>query len=149
MNPLASIDVGPMDLDVLVGAITLPVDTDSLFVRMRQTGGSSPWLFSYGLLSWRTANGRDLGTVKAYPHIEGELYRLGVGLSPVERTGGLYFTPRSYNLNWIKAGERLQLSFEWEAAAIGAGGPGGGSFDAARSFVANGAGLELIRVVFP
>ena len=149
MNALASIDVGPMDLDVLVGAITLPVDADTLFVRMRQVGGSSPWLFSFGLLSWRSANGRDLGSVKAYPHIEGEIYRLGIGLSPVERTGGLYFTPRSYNLQWIRSGERLQLSFEWEAAAIGDGGSGGGAPDAARSFVANGSGLELIRVVFP
>jgi hypothetical protein len=145
MQSLGQINVGSIDLDVEVGPVTLPAGTDALYVRMTQIGGSSPWLFSFGLLSWRSANGRELGTVKAYPHLEGELYRLGVGLSPVERTGSLWFSPRSYNLAWVKSGERLSLSFQYEAGSFATAGA-----DAARSFVSTaGAGLDLIQVRFP
>jgi hypothetical protein len=145
MQSLGSINIGPSDLDVPIGPVVLPAGSDALWVRMIQTSGESPWLFSYGLLSWRSTNGRELGTVKAYPHAGGETYRLGTGLSPVERAGELWFTPRAYNLSWIKSGHRLGLAFEWEA---GAGGSGMGGI--AGSFVSSaGVGLELARVVFP
>jgi hypothetical protein len=152
MQSLGSIDVGPSDLDIEIGPVTLPAGADALFVRMTQTYGESPWLFSFGLLSWRTTNGRELGTVKAYPHKEGELYRLRTGLSPVERGGSLWFTPRAYNLSWIKSGHGLGLRFEWEAGSDGDGGGGGGGGVSgyAGGFVNTaGAGLELARVVFP
>jgi hypothetical protein len=145
MIDLGQINIGSIDLDVEVGPVTLPAGADALYVRMTQIGGVSPWPFSYGLLSWRSTNGRELGTIKAYPHNEGETYRLGVGLSPVERAGSLWFTPRSYNLSWIQSGQRLVLKFQWEAGVIVATGS-----DAARSFVSTeGAGLTLIQVQFP
>jgi hypothetical protein len=145
MQSLGGINVTPLDQDIQIGFITLPAGSDVLYVRMAQTSGIGPWHFSFGLLSWRTTNGRELGTVKAFPHYEGETYRLGVGLSPVERTGSLWFTPRSYNIGWIKSGQRLSLDFAWEAGVLTPAGLG-----SIASFVNQaGVGLNLVRVAFP
>ena len=95
--------VGPQDLEVLVGPFLLEEGDDTLWVSVTQT--SSPncpvWNYSYGLLSWRSVQGHELGTVKVYGKCDGEVYKLGIGLPPSERYGDLIFTPRSYNRRWI------------------------------------------------
>ena len=146
---VGSITVGPNDLAVTVGAVTLAAGEDTLWIRAVQQGGQSPWPYGFGLLSWQTTEGRELGTAKVFGHIEGEVFRLGVGLSPVERGGVLVFEPRSYNLRWVNLGNPWSLAFESQSGQGQAPGTGGaGTF--AGGFVSTlGAGLELARVVFP
>lgn len=111
-NPAGSVVVGPNDLRVVIGTVTLAAGEDTLWVRCQQQGGISPWPYGYGLLTWQTTEGRELGTAKVYGHHESEVFRLGVGLSPVERTGMLVLEPRSYNLRWIRtSGELWRLGF--------------------------------------
>jgi hypothetical protein len=145
---VGSISVGPTDLRVVIGEVLIPPGHDTLWTRVVQSGGESPWPLGFGLLSWQSQAGRELGTAKVFGHHEGEVFRLGVGLSPVERRGSLVFEPRHYNLRWIKGtGERWNLAFE---ASSGATGGGGGAGTYAGGFVNTaGAGLELARVVFP
>lgn len=121
---VGSISVGPTDKAVTVGTVSLEDGADTLWVRVTQQGGDTPWRWGYGLLSWQSTDGRELGTVKAYGHHEGETYRLGVGLPPVERGGVLVFEPRSYNLGWLRAtGVVWNLAFE---AQSGVAVPSGG-----------------------
>jgi len=121
---VGSITGGPTDREVTVGNVTLDDGADSLWVRVVQQGGDSPWPYGFGLLSWQSVEGRELGTIKVYGHHDGETYRLGNGLSPVERGGVLKFEPRMYNLRWLKAsGERWSLAFE---AQSGVAVPSGG-----------------------
>jgi hypothetical protein len=143
---LGSITVGPNDLAVQIGTVDLAAGADTLWVRATQQGGQSPWPYGFGLLSWRTTEGRELGTAKVFGHLEGETYRLGAGLPPVERRGVLWFEPRSYNLQWLKvSGQQWTLGFEQQSGTT-AGGAGGvtGAFATPA-----GLGLQLIRVVFP
>ena len=145
---VGSITVGPTDREVTVGALTLPSGDDTLWVRVVQQGGESPWPYGFGLLYWESSEGRELGTAKVFGHVEGEVFRLGVGLSPVERGGVLKFEPRAYNLGWLKAsGTFWSLAFEVQT---GVGAPVGGVGTFAGGFVSTaGTGLELARVVFP
>jgi hypothetical protein len=144
---VGSVAVGPNDLRVTVGAVTLAAGADTLWVRCVQQGGQSPWPYGFGLLSWQTTEGRELGTAKVFGHLEGEVFRLGVGLSPVERGGVLVLEPRSYNLRWLRvSGEIWRLGFYVQSGASSSG--GAGTF--AAGFVSTaGTGLELARVVFP
>jgi hypothetical protein len=143
---VGSVAVGPNDLRVTVGAVTLAAGADTLWVRCVQQGGQSPWPYGFGLLSWQTTEGRELGTAKVFGHLEGEVFRLGVGLSPVERGGVLVLEPRSYNLRWLRvSGEIWRLGFY-----VQSGTTAGGVSGFAGGFVTTaGAGLELARVVFP
>lgn len=148
-SPVAEVSFGPDDRVVTVGPVTLAADADTLWVRVTQLSGPSPWPYSYGLVSWISSGGRELGTAKAYGHLEGETFRLGSGLSPVDRDGLLVFEPRNYNLGWLRAsGERWYLRFEQYSAR--SGGTGGPINAIAGAFVTSvGQGLELARVVFP
>ena len=146
---VGSITVGPNDLAITVGAVTLAAGEDTLWVRATQQGGESPWPYGFGLLSWQTTEGRELGTAKVFGHTEGEVFRLGVGLSPVERTGSLVFEPRSYNLRWVNLGHPWSLAFEAQSGQGGGGGTGGVDAFAGGFVSTAGAGLELARVVFP
>ncbi|MFZ9656477.1 MAG: hypothetical protein ACO29V_12550 [Limnohabitans sp.] len=129
-----------------IGTVDLAAGADTLWVRIVQQGGDSPWPYGFGLLSWQSLEGRELGTAKVYGHLEGETYRLGNGLSPVERRGLLVFEPRMYNLRWLKAsGAVWNLAFEVESGVTAGAGVGG----FAGGYVSQGLGLELARVVFP
>jgi hypothetical protein len=146
-SQVAQVSFTATDREVTLGPVTLNAGDDTLWVKVTQVGGESPWPWSFGLLSWRTNGGRELGTVKAYGHLEGETYQLRTGLSPVERGGQLVFEPRSYNLGWIKSSGKLwTLRFDYQSGTT----TGGGAGTFAGGFVNQvGAGLELARVVFP
>lgn len=124
MNFVGAIDVGPQDREVLVGPFLMDEDTDTLWVTITQTSPpEDTWNYSYGLLTWRTVQGHELGTIKVYGHPDGETYKLSVGLPPRERYGDLIFTPRAYNRRWISIDTppTWSLSFEAKSGKIGSG----------------------------
>ena len=97
----------------VIGNFSLGPDHDTIWVKV--TSGSSencPWPWSYGLFTWITTEGRELGTIKINGVCEGEVFRLGVGLPPLERSGVLQFTARAYNVQWVKLGNPWPLTFE-------------------------------------
>ena len=112
-NTITPIDVGPVQLGE--GDDTIWIKVTSL------PQGDCPWPWSYGLLTWISENGRELGTVKINGVCEGEVFRLGVGLPPSFRTGSLSFTPRTYNLRWVELGHPWTLTFSWETGSSGGG----------------------------
>ena len=122
---IGSVDVGPQDREVLVGSFSMDADDDSIWFRVTQTSPGNVWNYSYGLLTWRTAYGSELGTVKVYGTTQGQVYKLGVGLPPVGKTGEVYFTPRPYNSRWIAADDPQiwSLSFEAQSGQTSAGLP--------------------------
>lgn len=154
-QPTGEVSVGPNDDRIVIGSISLQPSDDTIWIRCRQTTGQSPWPYGFGLLSWQTEHGRELGTSKVYGHSEGETFRLGTGLSPMVRTGLLVLEPRSYNLAWIRASAAVwRLSFEHKT---GSAMPNvGGGFTV--RFGLTGAGIDrgwtlaipmaLARVVF-
>ena len=122
---VGDVEVGPQDQEVLVGPFLLGEDDDTLWVRVTQlsTPDCPVWNYSYGLLTWRSVQGQELGTVKVYGRCDGETYRLGTGLSPSERYGDLIFTPRAYNRRWIAIDEPplWRLSFEAQSGKSSTG----------------------------
>ena len=141
----------PDDLETVIGPFVMGQDDDTLWVRITQLNGqvNSPW--SYGILSWRSSNGFELGSVKAYGETESEVFRLGVGRPPYERSGLLTFEPRSFNLGWVKNGYPWQLRFE---CASGITTPSSNPGQDIRSVISGfvsvaGDGLSLVRVNFP
>ena len=98
--------------ETVVGSFSLGPDHDSVWVRVTSLTPPTPWPWSYGILGWRSANGYELGTVKAYSQQLGEIFRLGVGLSPSLRDGEFTFEPRGFNLAWVRQGNPWTLRFE-------------------------------------
>ena len=103
--------VGPNDLRVVVGSFSIGETDDTIWVEVQRTGPSGPWPWSYGILSWQTNFGLELGSTKVYTASAGEVYRLGVGRAPRSRTGSIVYEPRSFNLAWVKNGNPLTLAF--------------------------------------
>ena len=110
----------PDDLTTVVGDFALNADEDTLWIKVTSLSPPTPWPWSYGILSWRSSAGNELGSVKAYSEQLGEVFRLGVGLPPSQRSGSITFEPRSYNLAWIRQGNPWTLRFE---AQSGIGSP--------------------------
>lgn len=101
----------PDDLTEVIGSFSLEEGDDTLWIRLTQLSTrTKPW--SYGILSWRSPDGHELGSVKAYGNLDGEVYRLGVGRAPSIRDGVITFTPRGFNLAWIREGFPWPLKFE-------------------------------------
>ena len=117
--------VGPQDREVLVGPFLLEEDADTLWVRVTQTSSADcpVWNYSYGLLSWRSVEGHELGTVKVYGNCYGEVFKLSTGLPPSQPYGDLIFTPRAYNRRWISIDEPplWNLTFEAQSGKSGQG----------------------------
>ena len=124
-DDVGGVEVGPQDQEVLVGPFLLNEGDDTLWVRVTQnsTPDCPVWNYSYGLLSWRSVQGHELGTVKVYGKCEGEVFKLGIGLPPSERYGDLIFTPRAYNRRWIAIDDPplWRLSFEAQSGKSSAG----------------------------
>jgi len=137
----------PDDLTEIVGSFVMGENDDTLWTRITLLSPSEPWPWSYGILGFRTSNGYELGSIKAYPEVESEVFRLGIGRPPYERTGQLTFEPRSFNLAWIRNGYPLTLKFE---CASGTTGGGSGGIDVVNSFVraSDGSGLRLVQIDF-
>ena len=109
---VGEVNLTPDNDDVVVGSFLMGEDHDTIWVRVTQLNDDGPWPFSYGILSWKTAQGYELGSVKAYGDTASEVFRLGVGRPPLLRTGSLTFNPRSFNLAWVRTGHPWRLKFE-------------------------------------
>ena len=148
---VGSVNVGPQDREVLVGLFTMQPDDDTIWFRITQTSPNQKWNYSYGLLTWKTSFGQELGTRKVYGDTDSEVFTLGVGLAPLERTGSVLFTPRAYNRAWINASDPpiWSLTFEAQSGKTGVSGGTQGAGAVVNSFVdtANN-GLSLVRVNF-
>ena len=130
---VGTVSFKPSDFEVDVGSFALAPGADTLWIRIVDETGVTPWPFSYGIVSFRTANGKELGSTKAYSSQSGEVFRLGVGLPPSDRNGMLTFEPRGFNLAWVDKGNSWTLRFECQSGAIGgSGGSGGGGVVAYR-----------------
>jgi hypothetical protein len=148
-SDLGNITVTPDDTDRVVGSFSLEQGDTHLWVRMRSLSQPDPWPWSYGILGWKTSQGYELGSVKAFSNTESEVFRLGNGLPPVERTGVITFEPRSFNLAWVKRGNPWTLNFQAQSGVIQS--PGLGGAVVSNSFVnsGDGSGLSLVQVTFP
>ena len=104
-------DIYPID----VGGAVMEEGDDTMWIKVTSlpTEDGCNWPWSYGLLTWKTEEGRELGTVKVNGVCEGEVFRLGVGRPPSLRTGRLYFEPRSYNTKWVELGHPWTLTFSY------------------------------------
>ena len=122
---VGSVNVGPQDQEVDVGSFSMEPDDDTIWVRITQTSPVDVWKYSYGLLTWKTSFGQELGTIKVYGDTDSEVFKLGVGLPPLERTGMFVFSPRSYNRSWIAIDQPplWGLSFEAQAGKANDGPP--------------------------
>ena len=108
---VGDITVTPDDEIVNVGAFTLGAGEDILWVGIQQLSPAGTGPFSYGILGFRSANGYELGTRKAWPSTDLTVSRLSVGLAPALQTGFITFAPRSFNLRWIQEGTSWGLRF--------------------------------------
>ena len=137
----------PDDLIEVVGSFSMAEGHDTLWTRITLLSPSTPWPWSYGILGFKTSNGYELGSVKAYPEVDSEVFKLGIGRPPSARDGVLTFEPRSFNLAWIRNGYPMSLKFECTSGTTS-----GGSADpfVTNSFVssADGGGLRLVQVDF-
>jgi hypothetical protein len=107
---IGSVTVAPESDEVVVGPIDVPPQ-GGIELMVRQTSPEVGFRFAYGLVSFRSVLGRELGTVKVWARHEWSAFMLGEGLSSLYRSGALLFEPRSYNLKWIKAGYPWSLEF--------------------------------------
>lgn len=104
---IGSVSISPTTTEATVGAIEVPT-FGGVEVKVRQVG-STPFRWGYGLLSYRTVNGLELGTIKVWPRPEFSNYLLGAGLTVADNTGVLVFEPRVANLRWVLAGFSLTV----------------------------------------
>jgi hypothetical protein len=107
---IGAITVYPESDEVVVGAIEVPPQ-GGIELMVRQTSPDAGFKFAYGLVSFRSVLGRELGTVKVWAGKDWSAFKLGDGLSSLYRSGALLFEPRSYNLRWIRAGFPWSLEF--------------------------------------
>lgn len=105
---IGTVTVSPDDDEVVVGPIQVPT-FNGLPVRVQLLGGPYSFQFGYGLLSYSSSRGKELGTVRVWPKTEAETYLLGQGLTVSDNTGVLKFRARTWNLRWVEAGFPLTL----------------------------------------
>ena len=147
----SSITVSPNDIvPIEVGTAFLNEGDDTIWIKVTSSPSAGcPWPWSYGLVTWISENGRELGTVKINGVCEGEVFRLGVGRTPSLRSGVLSFTPRSYNLAWVNLGHPWGLTFEWVSGQSNGGSSSQTVGAVVNSFVdTSDNGLSLVRVNF-
>ena len=109
---VADFSLGPEDDTIWIHAVTTPAP-----------GDRCPFPWAYALLTWVTSEGRELGTEKIHGPCEGEVFRLGLGRTPLVRSGSIRLYPRSYNLKWVELGHPWTLSFRFSSGKSSEGFP--------------------------
>lgn len=104
---IGSASFSPSTKKATVGSVTVP-EGGGLAVKLRLLT-SAPFQFGYCLLSYESAFGRELGTIRVWPRAETTAYVLGAGLVPMDRSGVIVVEPRSWNLRWVEAGFPLSV----------------------------------------
>ena len=107
---VGSVTVGPTSRAIRFGQLEVP-PKGGVEMMVRQTSPDPGFKFGFGLLSFESSLGRELGTVRCWPVPVWTSFRLGEGLSSRSRSGSLVFEPRSYNLRWVKAGFPWTIEF--------------------------------------
>jgi len=107
---VGEVTIRPESDEVRVGVIEVPPQ-GGIELMVRQTSPYQGFRFAFGILSFKSALGRELGTVRCYPSPEWTAIKLGEGLSSLSRSGELLFEPRSYNLAWIQRGFVWSIEF--------------------------------------
>ena len=144
---VGTVTITPYDAEIVIGSFSMDEEDDTIWIRMTQKNPDGPWPWSYGILSWKTSFGNELGSVKAFGDSSGEVFRLGVGLPPLERTGLLIFEARSYNLAWTRNGYPWTLEFEAQSGV--AAGAGSGVPLVVNTFArADGTQLRMVQIDF-
>lgn len=108
---------GPFDDEVVVGPAEVP-PSGLLPVRLRLLSGPHPFQFGYCLLFYRSAFGRELGTIRVWPGNETDTYMLGTGSPALDPSGVLVLQPRAWNLRWIQAGFSLTVQLLADLAGV-------------------------------
>lgn len=90
-----------------MGPVTVP-ETGGLRLKVRLLT-PAPFQFGYCLLSYRSAFGLELGTIRVWPRAETASYHLGENLQAMDLSGALVLEPRSWNLRWVDAGFPLSV----------------------------------------
>jgi len=111
----------PDDLTTVVGSFSIGPEDDTIWIRVTSQTSPTPWPWSYGVLGWRTEQGHELGSCKAYSDQAGQTFKLGVGLVPQLQSGEITFQPRGYNLAWVKKGNPWTLTFEAQSGKSNSG----------------------------
>lgn len=104
---IGSATITPNTVEAEVGPIEVPT-FGGIQVKVRQVE-PTPFKWGYGLLSYRSLYGLELGTVKVWPRLEFTNYLLGPGQSVADNIGVLVLEPRTWNLRWVKAGFPLTV----------------------------------------
>ena len=110
---------------VVITDLDLSPEDDTIWIHVTSAADvdSCPWPWSYALLTWVTAEGRELGTTKIHGACDGEVFRIGVGRAPSLRTGSVRVYPRSYNLAWVNLGHPWTLTFKFQTGKSVEGAP--------------------------
>ena len=141
---VGDITVTPQSETVNVGSFTLGAGEDILWVGVQQLSPAGAGPFSYGILGFKSANGYELGTQKAWPSPDLSVSRLSVGLAPALQTGFITFEPRGFNLRWVSAGTPWSLRFYARGGTSGA--PAGAAVVGSFADSSDGGGLRLVQV---
>jgi hypothetical protein len=97
----------PSSEEVTVGPVTVP-ESGGVAVKVR-LATPAPFQFGYCLLSYRSAFGRELGTIRVWPRAESTVYWLGEELNVLDASGVFVIEPRAWNLRWVEAGFPLSV----------------------------------------
>ena len=108
---VGEVTIGPTDSLIDVGTFSMEEGDDTIWFEVQRTSPDDGWPYSYGILRWRTEFGYELGSIKVYTSTQGEVYQLSVGRTPRSLEGTVVYEPRSYNLQWVKSGKTLTMSF--------------------------------------
>lgn len=112
---VGTVSATPLSSEQVVGAVRVPT-FGGIEVRVQLTSPSPGFKFAYGLLSFVSPLGRELGTIRVWPDRLATDYRLGAGMSCFEGNGNLVFDARSYNLRWVKAGYPFSVTVSVDEA---------------------------------
>lgn len=104
---VGSVSISPTTDLAVVGPVEVP-STGGLRLRIQQLV-STPFQWGFGLLSYQSSNGLELGTIQVYPRTVSTSYLLGAGMTVEDTSGQLIFEPRTWNLKWLQAGFNLSV----------------------------------------
>jgi hypothetical protein len=114
---IGSVTVSPHTVEAEVGRLDLPPQ-GGVELMLRQTSPYQGFNFGYGLVSVRTALGREYGKVRCWAGQEWSAFRLGDRLSCLSSSGVLVFEPRAWNLRWVKAGFPWSVEFMADVGTV-------------------------------
>jgi hypothetical protein len=103
-HPIGLTTVGANDREVSLGRFAGVLPGGVLHLQLRYAGEGSPDLLSFCIVDFLDDDGaRSLGSDRWWPKAQPSAVRLGPGVVS-EVAGTVLLRPRTYNLQWLKAG---------------------------------------------